>query len=852
MNRAIQDINTASKWFWRALRHGDWLWLVIAIVIASASATLIKQLGDSVEQSMIAKAANSLGADLVLRSSRPIEPSVAQNARDMGLDVRQTTSVVTMALANEKFQLISLKGVSKANSDRLPAGQKPIDQTPKTVWIEPKLQQLLDLKLGDSLLLGTQTYKVGGLLTPHSLINPMAQFAPQAQLLLTDFEQAGLLGPGSRATYELEISGDTQTLKNLQNRLEQRIEASQNSTESVLPWTLISAKAPSEDLGKTLDRAWFFLDLASLSAVLIAGMSILIASRFYLQRWKNTMALLRAYGANNRQMFRLFAGQLFWLSFFSSLIGALLGLALAWLLQPTLMQFFDPFVMQPFWIAFAIGVLSGFLVLWSFAWHALSEALKTSPMQILRAVPKAQSLWQWGLSFALLILLIALMIGLQWLIPVLTGLILLTLTLWLASQVLIWFLGIWQTRAKGWLKIAISSLLKEQGLLSIQVISIGVVLFVLMLMTFVRQDLLQTWQQTLPSDAPNTFVMNVQPDQKPQTETLLAQQGLTPELLPMVRGRLVAKNNQPMKVSEQSSQRGRNLLQREANIAVLSKTPEHNTIVDSIDNLPAGEVTKLDLSLPKVSVEAGIAELFGIQLGDQLRFDFQGQTYDYVVTSFRQVEWQSFQLNFFFIVDPLKDTAANEQLPISYLTNFYLPTHRFAQTLSPTGDTPIPVATYLTQQFALEVPGVLLIDVAAIIQQIQEIMDQASWAVSGLYGFTLIASILVLFTATLASQQNRLQSWFLLRSLGATQSTITKVGLSEFILVGLLAGILAASLAQLSAWAISSLWFDQASDFSWPLWLTSLLSGVVILVSIAWLTQRRYLKLSALQLKRLV
>lgn len=844
MNRFVQDLLTASNWFFRSLRHGDWLWLILAIIIASLSVSVIKQVGDSIQLSMINKAANSLGADLVIQSSRPIDKKYQQLAKSFSLETRKTLSIVTMAFANEQFQLISLKGVSSPNPLRLPAGQKPIAMTDQSssdlaVWLEPKLMQLLNLKTGDQITLGTENFSVKGALTPNSLINPMSQFAPQAQLQLTQLQNIGLLGPGSRANYELQVRGTESNVLAFQQEIEKRLEQAKHS-DTQLPWTLISAKAPSEDLGKTLDRAWFFLDLASLSAVLIAGMSILIASRFYLSRWQNTMALLRAYGANNKQMRRLFAGQLFWLSFFSSLIGAAIGLLMAWGLSFVLQDFFEPYTQSSPWRALLIGAVSGMLVLWSFAWQALVESLKTSPMKLLRAVPKPQNWFNWFISFMLLVFLITLMVGLERLIWVLAGLTLLSITLWISASALVWFLQKTNHSLNGWKKIAVTNLLKDVSLLKVQLISVGVVLFVLLLMTFVRQDLLQTWQSTLPENAPNTFIMNVQPDQKSQVEDVLSSHKVKTQLVPMIKGRLIAKNQQPMNVQDQTSPRAQRLLQREANIGILETPPEHNQIIERAN---PSDTVGADNNLKAVSIEQGIAELLGIKLGDQLTFDFQGEKQEYLVKSIRQVEWQSFQLNFFFIIEPFANAKLEDSLAISYIGNFFLDEQ---------ADTQIKTATQLTQVLAQQTPGVLLIDVSSIMIQIKDIMDQASWAVTGLYGFTLVASLLVLFTATLASQQSRLQGWFLLRSLGATQSIITKVGMSEFVLTGLLAGGLAATLAQLSSWFISTQWLDRASPFSWSLWLSSLVLGVAILLLIAWLTQRQYLKLSTLKLKRIV
>jgi len=235
--------------------------------------------------------------------------------------------------------------------------------------------------------------------------------------------------------------------------------------------------------------------------------------------------------------------------------------------------------------------------------------------------------------------------------------------------------------------------------------------------------------------------------------------------------------------------------------------------------------------MPRVSVEQGIADLFDLQLNDRLTFDLGGQQRHYRLDSIRQVEWQSLRLNFFFIIQPQADVS----LPIAYISNFALK--------------PLAIqANQLTQQLAQAAPGVLLIDAEKVLAQIQTIMTQASWGVSALYGFTLVASLIVLFTATLASQQSRVQSWMLLRTLGANHATLVKVGLSEFIILGALAGLLAATLAQLASLLISQWLLDMPVHFNPILWLTSLVVGVLILLTIGWLTQWRYLKHSSRQM----
>jgi len=823
MKAILADAVTASKWFVRSLKKGDWIWLMIAVILASTTVTVVKQLGDTVQQSMVRKASESLGADFVIRSTRPIEPQWQKQAENLGLETSLSSSVTTMALSGDQFQLVQLKGITDNYPLRgllKPSSAIEYNTLSKNhIWVEPKLLSLMNLTANSRITLGTLDFKLAGAVSSQNVMSPLSSFAPQILMPLNQLIQTELIGPGSRVSYELAVAGTNQQVEQF---------AQQVNNNKPTHWQLLSAQAPSEDLAKSMDTAWLFLDLAALSAVLIAGMSIVIASRFYLTRWQNSMALMRAFGAHNAQMQRLFALQLTWIALVSSLVGVTIGYLLTLMIQPWLRDYFDPLVEPSAWPAILTGFVSGLLVLWSFAWQAFQSALQTSPMQVLKSVPQSPKGLHWFISFALLLGLISLLFGTQSVLWILAGLVGLSIVLWLFANLLLKAIQLMQTNSKGWLRIALSSLLREPGLVKVQLISVGMVLFVLMLMTFVRQDLMQNWQASLPEGTPNTFVMNIQPDQKSAVESILAQQNLTPELVPMVRGRLVAHNNQPIVISEQTDERARRLLEREANIAILDRIPEHNIIVKQLES----SLTEL----PSVSVEQSMAQRFNIKLGDTLSFNLSGQRYQYQVSSFRQVEWQSFQLNFFFILEPVE----NRFLPISYLGNFHLAEDAVSgQNLS----------SQLTQQLAQSTPGVLLINVTAIMQQIQEIMNQASWAVSGLYVFTLLASIGVLFTATLASQQSRIQSWLLLRTLGATNPTIIKIGLTEFALLGAVAGVLAASFAQVASLLISHFLLRIEPQLDYTIWLTSIVAGMLLLLITGLTTQSRYLHKNPRSLK---
>jgi putative ABC transport system permease protein len=306
---------------------------------------------------------------------------------------------------------------------------------------------------------------------------------------------------------------------------------------------------------------------------------------------------------------------------------------------------------------------------------------------------------------------------------------------------------------------------------------------------------------------------------------LLAQQGLTSDTVPIVRGRLVAVNDKPLRAREQQQPRARRLLEREANIALLANPPAYNDIVASLPR------SAWRTDLPQVSVEQKIAELFGLKPGDIIRFDIIGTQRDYQISALRKVSWQSFRLNFFFILHG----ESGESLPLSYLANFHsaLPDAQTAR---------------LRRQLQEQAAGVVWIDTRNMIAQVQRIMQQAAIAVSLLYLFTLVSSLIVIFTATRAAQLGRLRSWLLLRTLGAKQGDIIRIGMTEFVLIGLLAGVFAAILAQLASLLISHFWLELTPGLNPQLWATALLLSTTLLLAIGWLTQRQPLRQTPRQL----
>lgn len=799
----LTDFKIASKWFFRGLKRKDWLWLILAVIISSASVTTVELLTKTIKDSLLEQSADSLGADLVLKSSQPIDLFWQEQARYLGLQTSESRTLATMASNGNDFQLVRLTAI--ADNYPLKGKQHQLNQS---ILIESALVPLLKLADNSEVLLGKTKFAVAGQFQPKN-IAMSSVFAHQILMPLSMLEQTGLVGVGSRVTHRLSVAGSEAKIiefADLVNKQE----------DQTLELTL--ATAPTEDLARSLNTAWLFLELSALATVLVAGLSILIASRFYLQKWQSSIALMRSLGASNKQVFRLFAWQLSLLAFIASLIGVALGSLLFFLLSPMLANYFQPLVVPSFGIIHLKGILIGFLVLWAFSWQAFASAINTSALALLKTTKNTKkTFFAWFVGLFLIVIIVSLVTNhVLW---VVLGLAIISIVLYYSAVIMLLLISYWQKKSSGWLKISLSSLTREASLVKLQLVSIGLVLFVLMLMTFVKQDMLQNWQASLPANTPNAFIMNIQVEQKQQVLDILNKHQINAELISVARGRLIALNDKPLTIEEQESKRAQRLLGREANIAVMDFPLFYNEII-------AQSVTNFDDDMAKVSVEETIAELFGLKINDTLTFSFSGQNISYRIDSIRQVKWQSLNLNFFFIIDQ------QHQIPISYLGSFLL-----------TGNDMV-TSNQLIKEFSEKTPGVLFIDAKKMIQQIQSIMEQASWAVSGLYVFILIASLIVLFTATLASQQGRLQSWALLRVMGANKKQVLKIGVMEFVLLGATAGVIAAIFAQATSVLISNFALKLSPQLNIELWIFSLFSGVAILLVIGLFTQYQYLQLS--------
>ena len=345
----------------------------------------------------------------------------------------------------------------------------------------------------------------------------------------------------------------------------------------------------------------------------------------------------------------------------------------------------------------------------------------------------------------------------------------------------------------------------------VQTVAIAIGLMALLLLSVTRTDLVSAWRKAVPADAPNRFVINVQPDQRADFATALQGARLTNfDLAPMVRGRLVAVNDKPVGTKDYQDDRAQRLVDREFNLSYTSDLPAHNKVVSGDWFGPQ--------SNDEVSIEEGIAKTLGVKLGDVLRFDIAGVNAQGRVTSIRKLDWDSMHVNFFVIFPP----ASLATMAQTWISAFHL------------SDGDAGFTNRLVQRF----PNITVIDTGAIFNQVQAIVDQVVRAVEFLFVFTLAAGLLVLYAALLSSRDERTREAALLRALGASRRQLTRAQLAEFVAIGLLAGVLAAAGATVTGWVLATKAFDFPYSFGWAAWLLGIVGGVSLALLGGWLGLR--------------
>jgi putative ABC transport system permease protein len=808
---------------WRQLlrdfRAGELRLLVVAVMLAVAALTAVGFFADRLNNGLTRDARALLGGDVLIAGDQPTPAALVERARADGLAMATTASFPSMGRAPEAnggaSRLVAVKAVSDGYplrgtlriADTVGAADRAAAAAPErgTVWVEAAILDSLNLKVGDALLLGDAALKIAAVITlePDRGAGFMS-FAPRALFHEGDLPATGLVQPASRLSYRLAVAGQgagaERTVRDYVAWAQAQIESQR--------WRGIrveSLESGRPEMQQTLDRAAKFLNLVALLAALLAAVAVGIAARDFASRHLDDCAMLRVLGQPQRRIAGAYTLEFAAVGLIASVLGVALGLAVHFVFVALLAGLVEASLPAPgLWPGvFGLGV--GLTLLLGFGLPPVLQLAKVPPLRVIRRdlgelQPASLGVLLAGTAgFAALLVAVAsdIKLGLITVGGFAAAVAMFAALSWLAVQALRRLVP--GASAPRWLVLATRQVAARPGFAVLQVSALSVGLLALVLLVLLRTDLIASWRQATPPDAPNRFVINIQPEQGEAFRQQLQDSGVTGyDWYPMIRGRLVAVNGKPVTPDDYTDARAQRLVEREFNLSHDAALPSHNQVV-------AGRWTPDESGA--ISVEDGLAETLGLKLGDTMRFDIAGVLQEGRITSLREVDWGSMRVNFFVM---FPNAVLPPELPATFIAAFRAPP---AQTGQPGFD------NALSRAF----PNITNVDVSASIAQVQRVLDQVIRAVEFLFGFTLATGLVVLFAAITATREQRAREFAVMRALGAGSRLLGQVQRAELLGVGALAGVLASVAALAVGWALAR----HAFGFSWnpPLWVP-LVGGV--------------------------
>ncbi len=825
----------------RDFRAGELRLLALAVTLAVAALTAVSFFADRLNGGLQRDARQLLGGDAVVGSDHPAPPELVAKARELGLATASSANFPSMARAPDDkggaTRLVAAKAVSPAyplrgqlqlqDAPGAPVRTEAAAPKPGTVWVDAAVLDALQLKVGDPLLLGDASLTIARII----VIEPdrgsgFSSFSPRVMLAEADLPATGLVQASSRVNYRFAVAappalGDP-AVRRFVAWVDERVKA-----DGLRGLRVESVDSGRPEMRQTLNRAEKFLNLVALLAALLAAVAVGIAARDFAQRHLDDCAMLRVLGLSQRRIAGAYALEFGLVGLLASALGVLIGLAVhnvfVWLLAGLV----NAALPAPGWWPAFFGLGVGMTLLLGFGLPPVLQLSRVPPLRVIRrdvGAPKASSLGVLAAGaggFIALLMAVSsdLTLGLIAVGGFAAAVALFALLAWVA--VLLLKRAVPESRAPRWLVLATRQIAARPAFAVLQVSALAVGMLALMLLVLLRTDLISSWRQATPPDAPNRFVINIQPEQAEAFQQRLKADGVPRfDWYPMIRGRLVAINGRAVTPDSFGGGRASRLVEREFNLSYSLQAPAHNQVVGGrwVDGEAEG-----------VSVEEGLAQELKLKLGDTLRFDIGGQMQEGRISSLRKVDWGSMRVNFFVLFPQ----AAMDELPRSFISAFRAP-----------------AAAGFDNRLSRDFPNITNIDVSASIAQVQRVLDQVVRAVEFLFAFTLVAGLVVLFAAITATREARSREFAIMRALGAGSRLLAQVQRTELLGVGALAGLL----ASLAAVAVGALLARYAFEFTWAPspWvpLVGTLAGALLALAAGWWGLREVLRRPVLETLR--
>ena len=822
-------IRIGLRSLWRDLRSGELRLLVAAVALAVAALSAVGFLADRIQGGLQRDARQLLGGDAVVSSDRPLSASFVEQARALGLTSAVSIGFPTMGRAAQErggaSKLVALKvvgaGYPLRGRLRVASASDTPGQTTHGIpargeaWVDASLLEALNLSVGDELLLGDARQTIARIIVfEPDRGGGFMSFAPRVMINQSDLPATALVQPASRLSYRFAVAGDDAAVQRFSQWVTRQLE-----DPTVRGVRLESLEGGRPEMRQTMDRAEKFLNLVALLAAMLSAVAVALAARAFAASHLDDCAMLRVLGLSQRTIALSYSLEFALIGVAASALGVAAGFAVHHVFVWLLAGLVEVALSAPGIAPLVLGFGMGLTLLLAFGLPPVLQLARVPPLRVMRREvgnlkPVSLAVLGVGVAGFAALLLVAtrdLSLGLIAVGGFAGAALLFAALSWMAVKLLRRCVN--ESTAPRWLVLATRQIAARPAYAVVQVSALALGLLALVLLVLLRTDLIASWRKATPADAPNRFVINIVPEQGDAFQRVLREAGVRSyDWFPMIRGRLVAINGRTVLPDDFADERAKRLVDREFNLSHSALQPAHNQIV-------AGRWANEEVGA--ISMEEGIATTLNLKLGDLVRFDIGGVAVESRISSMRKVDWGSMRANFFALY-PVSRLA---DVPSTYMSAFKAPDVKGFDNA-------------LVRDF----PNITNVDVSATLAQVQRVLDQVIGAVEFLFGFTLVAGLLVLFAAITATREERAREFAIMRAVGAQSRLLRQVQRAELAGVGLLAGLLASLVATVVGWALAKYVFGF--DWSASPWvpLAGALAGALLAMVAGWWGLREVLR----------
>jgi len=813
------------KLLWRDWKGGQLNLVVSALVLAVMVVTAVSLFADRVERGLNKQISSFLASDLTVRGGIEISDDYRTKAAELNLKTADLALFRSMVFAGDANHLASVKAVSNNYplrgqmelSDDLEVGKlskRSNGPAQGEAWVEARLFNLLNIKIGDKIEVGYLDLTV-----THLIVNEpdrgtgFTAAGARVMISLDDLPASQLVRPGSRIGYRFLMSGDDRSIESYKSWYEKREEALKNSSE-LKHFRLVTPENAEEQLADAMQRGRAFLLLSGTIGVLLAGLAMALASQRYASRLTDQVALMKAWGQSTSSIRRSQFLRLFIIAAVSTCLGMLLGWFSHYLLLEVAKGVLSVNLPLPGARPWIVAVITGFVCVLGFALPALWHLPTIAPLRVLRRDLPDSLL---GQGRRLAIGVVSLLLLTYWYSESLVTSLLFLGALFalfaVCAVIALQFLKLVQSFGSwrgSFVRLGLANLWRRRGQTLVQLVGFSTTLMLLLIVTGLRTNLIAEWQAQLPEDTPSHFLYNVA-DQEVDgvKEVLLDSKVTTTAWFPMVRGRLVAINGDAITRERMSKSDG---LSREVNFTQTTELPTSNEVVDGQwwASPPAGL---------EFSMEEQVAGEIGVGIGDDIEFSVGGLRFTAKLASIRSVDWQSMNPNFYIVFYP----GALDRYAPNWVT---------AVRAGPKDDVKRGVlakqAPFVSEMIKLY-PTTVVLELGDVIARIRDVINRVTQGLELILFLVLICGALVLFAAIGVSYDERLRENAILRTLGSSKKIIIGALAIEYATLGALAGLIASAGAEIVLYFVQWRVFDMDTQWHPSLWFIGIASGVVLI-----------------------